>query len=399
VGGFKARNAYRGGYGADEETELDQWTGSAIVVDRAERSVCIPKSSVCRTGGIQNDILEKCRGNHQDSNGSWSRWLFCAAQAPPRYLNLQSDEPDTHITETLTWLYHQLERLPKQDYFLTPEAKVLFEAWQHQLVDTQRDEESCGLQAVYPKIEAYTARLALWLHIVNSVLRRECPTHLITEATMEQAIELAAYYLWQHRMIHTQGSPDSGLTAIALKIQKFAERLGEVSASRIKSGIRDLRNMATTQIRQIMESLAQTGFGQVRGEGGTMTYVPGAEQTFTASSAETIDSIDPTMTTRSIDEIQIPSEIAATDDTIDRVPVSPSSSETEVPIRSFNRGDAVEVWFQNRWQLATYLRSVSHSVISRITQKLDDGHQVSLPHQAYPYAVATTDLRPISQST
>jgi hypothetical protein len=52
-----------------------------------------------------------------------------------------------------------------------------------------------ALGFVYPKIEAYTARLALWLHIVNSALRQEQPTPMIDAATMEKAIQLAAYYL------------------------------------------------------------------------------------------------------------------------------------------------------------------------------------------------------------
>jgi Protein of unknown function (DUF3987) len=397
---FKSRNAYRGGCGADEETELDQWTGSAMIVDRAERSVCIDRSSVCRLGGVQPDILAKLRGDHQDTNGAWSRWLFCAADAPLRYINLQTEEPDTQISETLTWLYRQLEQLPKRDYFLTTGAKYLFEAWQHQLVDTQQAEESAGLQAVYPKIEAYTARLALWLHIVNAVLRQESPPPTISEETMEQAIELAAYYLWQHRLIHLQHAPESGLTAIALKIQKFAERVGTVSASRIKSGIRELRKMATAQIRHIMQSLAQTGFGQVRGEGGAMTYVAGAIQPSATISIEVIDTIDLPMTETSIDGTQLQSETQSQDDGIDNPSASTSIPlEPEVSAPSFKRGDVVEVWFQSRWQIATYLRSLSHAVISRITEELDDGHHVALPNQMAPYPVATTDLRSSPQTT
>jgi hypothetical protein len=176
AGVIKVRNQYRGGYGADEEAELDQWVGSAVIVDRAEKSICLPHSAISRTGAIQWEVLAELMGDHRDVNGAWSRWLFCAANSPPRYLQLLQEEPDTGITEALTFLYTELEKVPPQNYGLSFEAKQLFETWQHQLVDAQRSEDAPGLQLVYPKIESYTARLALWLHIVNATLRRELGT-------------------------------------------------------------------------------------------------------------------------------------------------------------------------------------------------------------------------------
>ena len=203
------------------------------------------------------------------------------------------------------------------------EAKRLFETWQHELVDAQRSEDALGLQLVYPKIESYTARLALWLHLVNAVLRQEQPSQVISGKTMEKAIELAAYYLWQHRLNHTHNSPDSGLAAIGLKIQKFAERVGEVTASRLKSGIRALRKMATDQIRQLMKTLANTGYGSIRGEGAEMTYVPvpGDRQLqldlSPPSAAAEIDTVDVALTTMSGNETSAKSKLNSLIDTID----------------------------------------------------------------------------------
>jgi len=326
AGLIKVRNQYRGGHGADEEAELDQWVGSAIIVDRAEKSICLPCSAISRTGAIQWEVLADLMGDHQDNNGAWSRWLFCAVDTPPRYLQLLQEDQDTGVSEALTYLYTELEKVPKQDYLLSFEAKRLFEPWQHHLVDAQQSEDAMGLQLVYPKIEAYTARLALLLHIVNAVLRREKPSQMIDGETMKKAIELAAYYLWQHRLIHAHNSPNSGLTAISLKIQKFAERIGEVTASRLKSGIRALRKMATDQIRQLMETLASAGYGSVQGEGTEMTYIakPSGQQpqlgfspSLTSEVIEAIDPIDTTKTTMSIAEIQIQQEQQHSIDAID----------------------------------------------------------------------------------
>lgn len=275
VGLFKTRNQYRGGLGADEEQELDQFNGSAIIYDRSDKSVCLPKSAISRTGSIQWEVLTALMGDHNDYNGSFARWLFCAAKSPKRYLRLVGENiaADTGISEALRQLYIKLALIPKQDYFLSTDAAMLFQVWQNSLVDAQVAEESFGIKIVYPKIEAYTARLALWLHIVNTVLTGETPTQLISGDTMEKAIELAAYFLWQHKLIHTQNSPESGLTSWGLKIQKLAEQVGGATASMLKSGIRALRKKTTFEIRQLMEMMAVAGWGRVEGQGSNSVYM------------------------------------------------------------------------------------------------------------------------------
>ncbi|TBR56817.1 hypothetical protein B4U84_27765 [Westiellopsis prolifica IICB1] len=276
AGLFKTRNQYRGGLGADEEQELDQFNGAAIIYDRSDKSVCLPKSAISRTGSIQWEVLANMMGDHNDSNGNFARWLFCAAKSPKRYLRLvgESSVVDTGISQALRQLYIKLGLVPEQDYFLSTQAAVFFETWQHSLVDAQVAEESYGLRVVYPKIEAYTARIALWLHIVNAVLRGETPTQVICGDTMEKAIELAAYFLWQHKSIHAQNSPESGLMSWGLKIQKVAERLGEATASMLKSSIRAFRKKPTFEIRQLMEMMAAAGWGHVKNKGSNLVYVP-----------------------------------------------------------------------------------------------------------------------------
>ncbi|GAX46118.1 hypothetical protein NIES4075_71390 [Tolypothrix sp. NIES-4075] len=275
VGLFKTRNQYRGGLGADEEQELDQFNGSAIIYDRSEKSVCLPKSAISRTGSIQWEVLAAIMGDHNDYNGSFARWLFCAAKSPKRYLRLvgENSAPHTGISQALRQLYIKLALVTEKDYFLSTDAAMLFEVWQHSLVDAQVAEESYGIRIVYPKIEAYTARLALWLHIVNAVLAGETPTQVISGNTMQKAIELAAYFLWQHKLIHTQNSPESGLTSWGLKIQKLAEQVGGATASMLKSGIRALRKKTTFEIRRLMEMMAAAGWGRVEGQGSNTVYM------------------------------------------------------------------------------------------------------------------------------
>lgn len=406
AGAIKVRNQYRRGYGADEEAELDQWNGAAVLVDRADKSVCLPQSSICRTGAIQWEVLGELMGDHRDVNGAWSRWLFCAADAPLRYLSLDQ-QPDTGISEALCWLYGELAGLSQQNYFLSEAAGRLFTTWQHHLVDAQQTETISGLSLAYPKIEAYTARLALWLHVVNAVLRQESPKQLIEAATMEQAIELAAYYLWQHRLIHTHNSPESGLAATALKIQKYVERVGAATASQLKSGVRALRNMAAEQIRQLMQTLANTGYGAVAGEGKRLTYRVIAASP--ASAAPLVDKSDASMTVETTLEAPVSESMQAPVDEIDTQPVAalPNLSNASNVLsdqlaNQLQPGRLIEVWVQQAWVPAIYLRALGRSVLSHLTSKLDDGHQVrlSMPDSwlrssfqvASAYRIAQSDL-------
>jgi hypothetical protein len=236
----------------------------------------------------------------------------------------------------------------------------------------------------------------LWLHIVNATLREQQPTQLIDAATMEKAIELAAAYLWQHRLIHTHNSPESGLASVALKVQKYVERVGESTASKLKSGVRALRNMAEAQIRELMKTLANTGYGQVQGEGAEMKYV--------AMPLSKID-IDDTELTRS--SIPIPQAVQAVPvqiDVIDNAEIESHSPEVLPPTESLlQEGTPIEIWLKQAWVPATYLRSLSHSVLSHLSGKLDDGHQVKLSitdavlqstfQIASAYRVALADIR------
>jgi hypothetical protein len=190
--------------------------------------------------------------------------------------------------------------------------------------------------------------LALWLHIVNAVLRGEQPSQVIGGETMEKAIlqgrrcanELSAYYLWQHRLIHTHNSPESGLAAIGLKIQKFAERVGEVTASRLKSGIRALRKIATDQIRQLMQTLANAGYGSVQGEGAEMIYKAalGDQQLqldlSDSANPKEIDAVDPPLMELSVSEIQTGQESQAFIDTIDALPACTTDLQKEIVVNS-----------------------------------------------------------------
>jgi len=157
---------------------------------------------------------------------------------------------------------------------------VLFQGWNHALVNAEIEESHYGLSLVYAKIEANTARIALWLHIVNAVLRGEKPAPVISGQTMQHAIEIASFYLWQHKLIHAHNSPTRKLEGIFLKVQtqaeKFFVKCGRgVNASFLKTRINALKGWVVEKIRaNVFKALAAAGHGRIEGEGAEMLYVP-----------------------------------------------------------------------------------------------------------------------------
>jgi hypothetical protein len=263
---FKADNAHRQGKGGDKEKKLDQFNGSPLIVDRKEREITLERSAVSRTGTIQWEVLQSLMGDGRDDNGTFARWLFCAAESPPRFINLLEDDRDTGIEELLMHLYKRLEKMPEnRDYLLSFEAKQLFQQWQHDLVRAELEESHPGLQLVYPKIEAYTARFALWLHLVNAALAEVTPTAVIGDRTMSAAIKLAKYYLEQSKLVMVTNTPQSGLTGVLLKIQKYAQgKPNGVKVYKLKSAIKDLRKTLPDVLLSHCKWLSEHGYGSLK---------------------------------------------------------------------------------------------------------------------------------------
>jgi hypothetical protein len=267
VGMSKSQNAFKpSGRGADQEAELDQWNGSSLIVDRKEREICLHKTAISRTGSIQYDVMKKLAGDHEDSNGSLARWLLCAVKAPPRHINFD-DAPDTGISSLLETLYCNLEKLPDQDYLIDKDSQAIFKAWQNHLVDAECEENHPGLQLVYPKIEAYTARLALWLHCINAVLAGEIPTPSISGTTMQKAVELASFFLGQAQLVYATNSPQSGLTGRLLTLYSYVEgKVRGVIPRQIKTNLNCYKKIPTPEIRRDCQTLVENGYFRSSGD-------------------------------------------------------------------------------------------------------------------------------------
>ncbi len=283
VADYQRLNQYKSGKGDDLQLELSFWNGAGGNYDRSDARLFLKRTAFSKTGTYQWDTLARLMADEVNfsASGYAARFLYCSVlDAPPRYLNLLSNQPISTLNEKLTWLYSELEQLPETDYFLSHEAKVSFQAWNHTLVNAEIEESHFGLSLVYPKIEANTARIALWLHIVNAVLRGERPGQIISGTTIQHAIEIGSFYLWQHKLIHAHNSPTRQLDGIFLKVHTLAEKVFAktgvgISASFAKSRLNNLKTWVVGKIRSgVFSVLAGAGFGRVEGEGSEMTYIP-----------------------------------------------------------------------------------------------------------------------------
>jgi hypothetical protein len=288
VADYQRLNQYKGGgKGDDLQLELSFFNGAACNYDRHDARLFLNRTAFSKTGTYQWDTLARLMSDDVNfiSSGYSARFLYCSIlDAPPRYLDLLTPKNNSNFTETLEWLYEQLEGLPPQDYLLTREAKVLFQAWNHTLADDEREENYFGFSIVYAKIEAYAARIALWLHIVNSICAGKLPEPMISGETMRWAIEISSFYLWQQKLIHGNNAPSRKLEGIFFKVQTqaekyFAKSQQGLNASFLKTRINALKGWATEKIRTVVfKALAAAGHGRIEGEGSEMKYIPLTQQ-------------------------------------------------------------------------------------------------------------------------
>jgi hypothetical protein len=282
TGDFERHNQHSGGKGDDLRQELGIWNGEFGAYDRGDVRLYLRRTGISKTGTYQWDLLARLMADEVNfiASGYLARFLLCSIpDAPDRKLDLLSPHQETGLKELLRSLYHRLELLPERDYLLSYEAKVLFQGFNHVIVELDKEEPHFGMGLVYAKIESYAARLALWLHIVNAVVRDEIPGPVISGETMQAAIELASFYLWQHKLIHAHNSPSQKLEGILLKAQTCAEKLWAkgkaLTASFAKSRINPLKFWLVDKIRdRVFKVLAAAGFGRTEGEGENMVYIP-----------------------------------------------------------------------------------------------------------------------------
>ncbi len=293
-------NKYRGGKGDDSQLDLSEFNGEALFKDVVDSEKCIylERSAISRTGNTQPEILKQFQSkqNFADHAGEFARWLFCFKENPLAYINLFRDDDGVgqQLHNNLLELYQALGRLPECDYFLTNDAKKIYQAYQHQLIDWLEAESHPGLKATYPKLQTYLGRFALWLHLVNAVLAGETtPGQFVDPHTMTMACHIIDFYVAQARLLYALNSDQQTLAGNLLKIKEFvARRENGFTVSDLKRNINALKKIPAADIELDCQLLIEMGIickiskkyypGNIRktvgGVGGQLVVAPTAEK-------------------------------------------------------------------------------------------------------------------------
>jgi CRISPR-associated protein Cmr3 len=267
------QNQYRNGKGADKEAILSGRDGTGIKMNRASGKRAFVKSSAFSiTGSTQPDTLRKMIGDFSDPTGQWARFLWTVLPIKPA--RFPEDETSYDISDFLEGVYVRLASFDPQTYRMSTEARSLYANWYNELDDLRLTQPQQGLRAVYAKMKGDTGTLALLLHCINSAIDSGCqPSADISADTMRAAISLAKFYIGQVKLIHADGSTDSGeIEQSYTKLIRLSERKGYIKARDAQSSDRVFRKMPTDRVRSHFRELEAMGLGTTRGTGRTLEW-------------------------------------------------------------------------------------------------------------------------------
>jgi hypothetical protein len=263
AGLFKSANQYRGGRGSDSEDILEYYDGTPPITLRADPD----KTVICRKillsiyGTVQPGVLEKLLGDKEDSSGQWARFLFC--QLPPSTVDFDIDAATVDVTPMLTDLYRQFDRLPVAFYDLSRPAREKFLAAANRLKKESESEQRPAMRNVLIKARGLIGRLALNLHLIDSLFNGITPSLEIGKETINASIELVSFFINQVRGMYTKLSDD--LPSQYARLLSVANDWISPNNARKKAFSGKAKTeYPSARIAEIFKELSDKGYGEVR---------------------------------------------------------------------------------------------------------------------------------------
>ena len=325
---FASYGAYKNGRGEDKQSILSGWGGRGTKKNlKGGERVSTLHDAMSIFGAIQDSFLQKQMGNFDDDLGEWARFLW--ALMPLKALRLPKDDTEFQLG-FLKDLYARARQLSPQEYKFAFDAQALYDDYHWKLEQRRVSNPRRGMRAAISKMEGYTARLALALHLIWELAAGKThPSQFIPKERVKAAIALSEFYLSQVKLIHAEGAAALGegglshrLSAILSKLKQF----GELKSRTVQAAISWLRKEAPGKLRQDLIELASLGYGKLVGKGNRLKLV------YTATSVDAVESTVDT-SADSQEELQ-PIDIRTiqefTADTADTVDTPPQFSPTGI---------------------------------------------------------------------
>ena len=272
---FSSYGAYKKGKGEDKESVLSSWNGRGIKKNlKGGERVFVPYDAMSIIGAIQDTTLQKLMGDLDDAQGEWGRFLW--ALIPLKALRLPKLDTKFQLA-FLKSLYQNIRQLAPQQYRFDAEAQNLYDNFHWQLEQRRVVHPQPGMRAAISKMEGYTARLALVLHLIWELDGGNgTPSLYIPRARVEAAITLAEFFLSQVTLIHSEGCAAKGMGGLTPRLNAILNKLeqfGELTARKLQSAISWLRKEKPDKIRQDLIELAKLGYGKLVGTGNRLKLV------------------------------------------------------------------------------------------------------------------------------
>ena len=272
---FSSYGAYKKGKGDDRESVLSSWNGRGIKKNlKGGERVFVPYDAMSIIGAVQDTTLQKLMGDLDDAQGEWGRFLW--ALIPLKALKLPRTDTKFQLA-FLKSLYGDIRQLAPQQYRFDPQAQQLYDNFHWQLEQRRVVHPQPGMRAAISKMEGYTARLALVLHLIWELeAGHTTPSLLIPSARVEAAISLAEFFLSQVTLIHSEGCAAKGMGGLTPRLNAILNKLeqfGELTARKLQSATSWLRKEKPDKIRQDLIELANLGYGELVGTGNRLKLV------------------------------------------------------------------------------------------------------------------------------
>jgi hypothetical protein len=253
------RHAKNGQSGADTSKWLSCFNAVSMLVDRKTSIppvVYVPRAAVSLTGGIQPAILKRALRKEHLESGMAARLLFAyppkrakrwTEEDVPRevFIAYQSLLRDLYAVPMEPDPFAEEEDAPPQPRMLTlsPEAKALWITFYNEHA-AEAATLSGDLAAAWAKLEAYTARLALVMHMVRWISGD--PTvkdpDVVDEVSMAIGIQLTRWFGHEARRIYGMLG-ESEHERLGRELLDWIERHGGMATVRdVTHGIRAYRS-------------------------------------------------------------------------------------------------------------------------------------------------------------
>ena len=199
---LKSFNKYKTG-GGDEEVMLSLFSGKSISVNRkSSEPIFIEKPFVSIIGSIQPQVLINLLGNNKIDNGLTHRFLFAFPDSVIREDLSDDDVPEyieelyqTFINRILISDFFHADGYPAHKITLSKDGYEAYKIFRRRINETINNEKSDAISGIYAKLDTYSLRIALILHVIRTGCKEpEINPYQVSAETFRKAAELIEYF-------------------------------------------------------------------------------------------------------------------------------------------------------------------------------------------------------------